>query len=81
MGKVIKCVFKSETLSLHETTTGFYLWDDVVGMNIAMNSKTEQEAFIEALLYYQNRLSVVSAKYKTLQNKVDSFLCQFEQEE
>jgi hypothetical protein len=42
MGKVIRNVFKTDTLTLTECTDGYYLYDYVVGMNISMRAKTEQ---------------------------------------
>jgi len=50
-------------------------------MNISMRAKTEQNACIEALLYYQRRLQEVKKDYKILNDKVESFLCQFNNEE
>ena len=81
MGKAIRNVFKTDTLSLTECTNGYYLYDTVEGMNIAMYAKTEQEACIEALLYYQKRLVEVKTDYKTLNDKVESFLCQFDRDD
>ena len=81
MSKVIKKVFKIDTLSLHECTDGYYLYDYVVGMNISMRAKTEQDAYIEALLYYQKRLQQVKNDYKVLNDKVESFLSQFDEED
>lgn len=81
MSKVIRKVFKIDTLSLHECTDGYYLYDYVVGMNISMRAKTEQDAYIEALLYYQRRLFEVKTDYKTLNAKVESFLCQFDRDD
>lgn len=81
MSKVIKKVFKIDTLSLHECTDGYYLYDYVIGMNISMRAKTEQDAYIEALLYYQKRLVEVKADYKILNDKVENFLSQFNREE
>lgn len=80
MAKFIKNVFKLKTLSLSECNDGFYLYDDVVGMNISMRAKTEQDACIKALLYYQKRLIEVKADYKNLDDKVQSFLSQFNEE-
>ena len=81
MGKAIKNVFKTDTLSLTECTDGFYLYDSVLGMNISMRAKTEQLAYIEALLYYQKSLQESKLYYKTLNDKVESFLVQFSEEE
>lgn len=81
MAKFIRQVFKTDTLSLCECNDGYYLYDTVVGMNIAMRAKTEQDACIEALFYYQKRLVEVKADYKTLNDKVEGFLSQFERYE
>lgn len=81
MGKAIRNVFNIETLSLVECTDGYYLYDTVVGMNISMRAKTEQDAYIEALLYYQRTLKQAKANYKVLNDKVESFLSQFDRED
>jgi hypothetical protein len=81
MSIAIRNVFKLDTLSLTECTDGYYLYDKVLGMNIAMYAKTEQDACIKALLYYQKRLQEVKADYKTLNDKVESFLSQFDRQE
>lgn len=80
MARAIKNIFKLDTLSLTECSDGFYLYDNVVGMNISMRAKTEQDACIEALLYYQKRLAEVKENHKSLDNKVQSFLSQFEED-
>lgn len=77
MAKAIRNVFKIETLSLVECNDGYYLYDTVVGQNITMRAKTEQDACIEALLWYQKRLQQVKSDYKELNGKVDNFLSQF----
>jgi hypothetical protein len=81
MGKAIKNVFKLDTLALTECTDGYYLWDNVRQMNISMYAKTEQQALIDGLLYYQKRCSEITKDYKELNNKVQSFLSQFDTEE
>jgi hypothetical protein len=43
-------------------------------MNIAMNAKTKDEAFIQALTYYQKRLSLIENNYQALQGKVLGFV-------
>jgi hypothetical protein len=81
MSKVIREVFRIDTLSLHECTDGYYLYDYVIGMNISMRAKTEQDAYIESLLYYQRKLKEVKKDYKTLNDKVESFVSQFIEDE
>lgn len=73
----------SETLTLCEYQNpkngsfGFWLYDDTRGMNLAMKAKTEREAFVDALTYYQDRLTEVESNYYALQEKVDVFVAQF----
>lgn len=81
MAKAIRNVFKNETLSLTECNDGYYLYDTVVGQNICMRGKTEQDACIEALLWYQKRLKETRAELKDINNKVESFVSQFCKEE
>lgn len=81
MAKVIRQVFKIDTLAMSECSDGFYLHDYIIGMNISMRAKTEQDAYIEALLYYQKRLVEVKKDYKNLDDKVNGFLSQFDREE
>jgi hypothetical protein len=42
-----------------------------------MHVKTEQDAFVRALQYYQRRLLEVESNYKDLKSKVDSFVSNF----
>jgi len=81
MSKVIRKIFKIDTLSLHECKDGYFLYDYVIGMNISMRAKTEQDAYIEALLYYQKKLKEVKNDYKLLNDKVESFISQFDKDE
>jgi hypothetical protein len=76
--KAIRTVFKLDTLSLVECRDGYYLYDTVVGMNISMRAKSEEEACIKALLYYQRRLAEVKSEYNSLNTKVENFLSQFD---
>jgi hypothetical protein len=77
MVKAIRKVFKIDTLSLHECNEGYYLYDYVLGMNISMRAKTEQDACIQALLYYQKSLVESKKRYEILNDKVESFLSKF----
>jgi len=81
MAKAIRTVFKIDTFSLVECNDGYYLYDTIVSMNISMRAKTEQDAFIEALIYYQERLVEIKKDYKVLNDKVESFLSQFDRNE
>ena len=81
MGKVIRNVFKTDALTLTECTDGYYLWDKVAGFNISIHAKTEQQALIDGLEYYQRYHSKLKKESKELNDKVESFLCQFGKEE
>ncbi len=62
------------TLSLVERDDGFWLYDRTRGMNLSMRAKTPQDAFVEALRYYQYRLTEVETQYATLKKSVDKFV-------
>lgn len=81
MAKLIRNIFKIESFSLDECNDGYYLYDYVQGFNIVMRAKTEQDAYIEALLHYQKSLSKSKEAYKNLSDKVDNFISQFEKDE
>ena len=71
----------SETLSLCEHKSGrdkgFWLYDETRGMNLAVRANSENEAFVEALHYCQERLKDVEKKYTGLNEKVENFVSQF----
>lgn len=77
MGKVIKSTVLSPKLTLTECTDGFWLYDDARGMNLSMRAETSTGALVEALKYYQDRLSRVESEYNQLKSKVDIFVEQF----
>lgn len=81
MGKHLESVNLSETLTLSTCTDGFWLYDETRGMNLAMRASSPQEAFVEALTYYQERLSKLEGEYKTLNHKVQEFVSQFSDDE
>jgi hypothetical protein len=75
----------SSTLTLSECHPTFehrgayWLFDKTRGMNLAMGADTPQDAFVEALTYYQSRLLEMEKKHKELKDKVDVFLNQFKE--
>lgn len=79
--KAISSTDLSKTLCLSECKDGFWLYDTTRGMNLAMRAKTKDEAFIEALEYYQERLKKVESEYNLLKSKVDGFVSQFIEDE
>jgi glucuronate isomerase len=75
-------IFKNDTITLtHHEIQGYWLHDKTQGMNLSMRAKTEQEAFIQALTYYQKSYADATKKLKDITNKVDSFLDKFRDDE
>jgi hypothetical protein len=70
-------IFKNDTITLCQRKDGFWLWDNTRGMNLSMRAKTEQDAFIETLMYYQKRLKEVETDYNILNDKVERFVDNF----
>jgi hypothetical protein len=71
----------SDTLHLADCHDGFWLYDDTRGMNLSMRAKTTEEAFVEALTYYQRRLKEVEGYYSSLKSRVDLFVESFVEED
>jgi hypothetical protein len=70
----------SECHPTYEHKGTFWLYDKTRGMNLAMGADTPQDAYVEALTYYQKRLIDVEKSYKDLQSSVDSFVDLFKNE-
>ena len=81
MSKVISYTVLSKSLSISQCTDGFWFYDETRGMNLAMRAKTAEAAYLEALEYYQERLTEVEEDYKSLKAKVDHFVGQFIEED
>lgn len=71
----------TSTLSLSECHDGFWLWDEIREMNLSVRAKTRDDAFVEALTYYQDRLSEVECELNDITAKVDAFVGQFAEED
>jgi hypothetical protein len=71
----------SDTLHLADCHDGFWLYDDTRGMNLSMRAKTAEEAFVDALTYYQRRLKEVEGYYSSLKSRVDLFVESFVEED
>lgn len=65
------------TFTISEHKDGWWLYDKTRGMNLAMKAKSKDEAFTEAIKYYQKRLTQIESEYKVLAEKVDNFVSQF----
>lgn len=79
-------IFENELFSLcyvhpPHGHAGYWLYDERLGMNLAMRAKTEQAAFLEALTYYSDRLHDMDKAYWCLKGRVDSFVSQFTEED
>lgn len=72
--KAISSIKLTETLTLSECKDGFWLYDYTRGMNLSMKAKTERDAFVEAITYYQKRLKAVEIDYKDLHSSVGNFI-------
>lgn len=81
MSKIISATILSDTLELSECKDGFWLYDTTRGMNLSMRAKTKDDAFVEALTYYQRRLKEVETELHSLKTKVDAFVSQFPSED
>ena len=75
--KAIRTIELTDTLSLSECKDGWWLYDEVVGMNLGMRCKSPDDAFVEALTYYQERLTLAEETLKSLSEKVEIFVAQF----
>jgi len=75
----------SKTVKLCEYKSGghvgFWLYDTTRGFNLAMRAKSETDAFVDALHYYQKRLTEIEKAHNDLERKVDNFVSQFVEEE
>ena len=81
MGKTINHEVLTDTITLTECTDGFWLYDKTRGMNLSMRAKTSQAAFIEALTYYQKRLTRLEKCHSEMKAKVSAFVESFTDED
>jgi len=72
--KVIKHIKLTDKLTLSECKDGYWLYDYIRGMNLAMRAKSEQDAFVEAITYYQKRCAEIEQKKKKLYDSVNNFI-------
>ena len=72
--EIIDLGVEKDTFSLVKCHDGFWLYDYLHGMNLAIRAPTEQAAFVKALLYYQKRLRELQEKHSLLSQQVESFI-------
>jgi hypothetical protein len=80
MSKIIRSIKLTDTLTISEckgggvNKNGYWLYDKTRGMNLAMRAKTEQDAYVDAITYYQKRCAEIEHKKKKLYDNVNSFI-------
>lgn len=72
--KVIRNIKLTDTLTISECKDGYWLYDKTRGMNLSMRAKTEQDAYIDAITYYQKRCTEIEQKKKKLYDSVNNFI-------
>jgi len=72
--KAISSTKLTDTLTISECHDGYWLYDYTRGMNLAMRAKTERDAFIKAITYYQKLIIETNKELKNLNNAIDVFI-------
>jgi hypothetical protein len=72
--KAIRSIKLTDTLTISECKDGYWLYDKTRGMNLVMRAKTEQDAYVDAITYYQKRCAEIEHKKKKLYDSVNSFI-------
>jgi len=79
--KAISSTKLTDTLTISECHDGYWLYDYTRGMNLAMRAKTERDAFIKAITYYQKLIIETNKELKNLNNAIDVFISSVEDNE
>lgn len=76
MGLKYELVFKNDTITLtkHPHKEEYWLYDKSQGCNVAMHAKTERDAFVQAVDYYQRTIARITSENNSLSLKVDAIL-------
>ena len=64
----------SDTLTLIERKDGYWIHDKIQGINVALRAKTERDAFVMALSFYQKYYYLNKQKNESIYKKVNSFI-------
>tara|TARA_R110000765_G_scaffold345721_2_gene435942 strand:- start:671 stop:928 length:258 start_codon:yes stop_codon:yes gene_type:complete len=72
--KSIRNVKLTDSLTISECKDGYWLYDYTRGMNLSMRAKTETDAFVEAITYYQKMAKRTGEELKKLHKAVDVFI-------
>jgi len=70
----VKTIFDKKGFNLCSCHDGIWLYDKILGFNLSMKAKTKDDAFINALEYYQERLKEKENELNELKGKVKDFL-------
>ena len=64
----------TDNLTLSERKDGYWLYDHTRGMHLSMRAKTQEDAFIEGITFYQKSCAEIEHKNKKLYDNVNSFI-------
>jgi hypothetical protein len=79
--KSIRNIRLTDNLTMSECKDGYWLYDYTKGMNLSMRAKTQEDAFVEAISYYQKRLEKVEIKLNKQTKEIDKFISSISIEE
>ena len=57
-------------------TTNWWLYDSRCGMNLAMRTRTRDEALVQGIEYWAKRANEYESKFRELAQKVEAFVGQ-----
>lgn len=72
--KAIRSIKLTDTLTISECKDGYWLYDKTRSMNLAMRAKTEQDAYVKAITYYQKRCVEIEHEKKKIHDSVNNFI-------
>lgn len=70
-----------DCFTLSQNRHGFWLYDHELEMNLAMKAKTSQDAFVEALEYYQQCCINLKTELSVYKTRVDNFINLFKEDD
>lgn len=72
--KVLHTEKLSKTLTLYQKIDGFWIWDDLAEMNLAMHCKTREIALLKVIDYYQRKTIRIETDLDRLNKATDIFI-------
>ena len=73
--------YYDKTIALTLNKDGFWLYDTTRRMNLAVRAKSKDEAFVEALLYYQDLVAQLETSLSLSEEKIQKILKVLDAEE